>query len=111
MTLRRGDLVWVAVKGPYTGKPRPAVVVQATAAVEYRDSVTVCLLTSEKIDAPAFRVRVRRSKWNALEVDSDIMVDKVVTIPKEAMASPGLGRLSPREIADLNRALRFWLAL
>ncbi len=111
MTVRRGDRVWVAVKGPYTGKPRPAVVVQASAAVEHRDSVTVCLLTGEKIDAPAFRVRVRRSKWNGLEVDSDIMVDKIVTIPKEAMRLPRLGRLSPREIADLNRALRFWLAL
>lgn len=112
MRLRRGDLVWVAVKGPYTGKPRPAVVVQATAAVEYRDSVTVCLLTSEQIGAPAFRVRVRRSNWNRLAVDSDVMVDKIVTIPKTAiLQSASLGRLSPREIADINRALRFWLAL
>lgn len=29
MSLRRGDLVTVAAKGPYTGKPRPALVVQA----------------------------------------------------------------------------------
>jgi hypothetical protein len=27
MSLRRGDLVTVAVKGPYTGKPRPALIV------------------------------------------------------------------------------------
>ena len=111
MTLRRGDLVWVAVKGPYTGKPRPAVVVQATAAVEYRDSVTACLLTSDKIGAPAFRIRVRRSKWNQLEIDSDVMVDKIVTIPKDTIQSPSLGRLSPSEIGKLNRALRFWLAI
>ncbi len=99
------------MKGPYTGKPRPAVVVQATAAVEHRDSVTVCLLTSEQIGAPAFRVRVRRSKWNGLAADSDVMVDKIVTIPKPAIQPASLGRLSPREIEDLNRALRFWLAL
>jgi mRNA interferase MazF len=111
MRLRRGDLVWVAVKGPYTGKPRPAVVVQATATVEHRDSVTVCLLTSERIGAPAFRVRVRRSKWNGLTTDSDVMVDKIVTIPKTAIQPGSPGRLSPREIADINRALRFWLAL
>jgi len=29
MSLRRGDLVTVAAKGPYTGKPRPALVVQS----------------------------------------------------------------------------------
>ena len=28
MSLRRGDIVYVAVKGPYTTKPRPVVVVQ-----------------------------------------------------------------------------------
>jgi mRNA interferase MazF len=111
MRLRRGDLVWVAVKGPYTGKPRPAVVVQATAAVEFRDSLTVCLLTSERIDAPAFRVRVRRSKWNTLATDSDAMIDKIVTIPKDAIQPGSAGRLSPSEIARMNRALRFWLAL
>jgi mRNA-degrading endonuclease toxin of MazEF toxin-antitoxin module len=74
MNFRRGDLVWVAVKGPYTGKPRPAVVVQATA-------------------------------------DSDVMADKIVTVPKDAIESPAFGRLSPREVARLNGALRFWLGL
>lgn len=111
MSHRRGDLVWVAVKGPYTSKPRPAAVVQATAVAQYRDSVTVCLLTSELIDAPAFRVRIRKSRWNRLESDSDLMVDKIVTVPKDAVETRSLGRLSPDEIARLNRALRFWLAL
>jgi len=82
MKLRRGDLVWVAVKRPYTGKPRLA-----------------------------FRVQIRRSKWNRLTADSDIMVDKIVTIPKPAIQPESLGRLSPHEIIGLNQALRFWLAL
>ena len=73
--------------------------------------MTVCLLTSDRIGAPAFRLRVRRSKWNKLEMDSDVMVDKIVTIPKDAIQSLSLGRLSPLEIGELNRALRFWLAL
>lgn len=103
--------MWVAVKGPYTSKPRPAVVVQSTSVAQYRDSVTICLLTSELIEAPAFRVRVRRSRWNRLEVDSDIMVDKIVTVPKDAIEASSIGRLSPGEIARLNRALRFWLAI
>ncbi|MBI1942625.1 MAG: type II toxin-antitoxin system PemK/MazF family toxin [Betaproteobacteria bacterium] len=51
--MRRGDLVTVAVKGPYTGKPRPALVVQTSETLPYRDSVTVCLLTADlaRVDA------------------------------------------------------------
>ena len=30
MSLRRGDLVTVVAKGPYSGKPRPALVIQAS---------------------------------------------------------------------------------
>jgi len=51
MSWRRGDLVTVAAKGHYTGKPRPALVVQATETLPYRDSVTVCLLTADVIEA------------------------------------------------------------
>ena len=38
MSWRRGDLVTVAAKGHYTGKPRPALVVLATETLPYRDS-------------------------------------------------------------------------
>lgn len=44
MSLRRGDLVTVAAKGPYTGKPRPALVVQADRLSQLA-SVMVCPLT------------------------------------------------------------------
>jgi mRNA interferase MazF len=66
MSLRRGDLVSVAAKGPYTGKPRPALIVQASESLPYRDSVTICLLTSELIEAPLFRVRVGPGRANGL---------------------------------------------
>jgi len=36
MSLRRGDLVTVAAKGPYTAKPRPALVIQASETLPYR---------------------------------------------------------------------------
>lgn len=40
MSLRRGELVTVAAKGPYTSKPRPALVIQASETLPYLDSVT-----------------------------------------------------------------------
>jgi mRNA-degrading endonuclease toxin of MazEF toxin-antitoxin module len=40
--LRRGTMVTVASPGAYSGKPRPAVVVQADRWLQGHRSVTVC---------------------------------------------------------------------
>ena len=48
--MRRGTVVVVATKGPYTGKPRPAVVVQDAVFNETHASITVCPVTSELVD-------------------------------------------------------------
>jgi mRNA interferase MazF len=111
MTLRRGDLVTVAAKGPYTAKPRPALVIQASETLPYRDSVTICLLTTELIDAPIFRVRVEPSPGNGLKETSDVMADKVVTVPRTVVSARKLGRLETEDLRRVENALRFWLSL
>ena len=52
----RGDLVTVAVSGD-SGKPRPALIVQADAFADHA-TVTVLLLSSALIDAPLLRFTV-----------------------------------------------------
>ena len=111
MSLARGDLVWVAAKGPYTTKPRPALIVQASATLAARDSVTVCLLTGELIDAPLFRVRLRKTRANQLAKNSDVMVDKILSLPKSALSPKPFGRITAVQRAQVDRALRFWLDL
>jgi mRNA interferase MazF len=111
MSLRRGDLVTVAAKGPYTGKPRPALVIQASETLPYRDSVTVCLLTTELIDAPFFRVRIAPSPLNGLTRSSDVMADKIATLPRDLLSSKPFGRISPADLERVDTALRFWLSL
>lgn len=111
MSLRRGDLVTVAAKGPYTSKPRPALVIQASETLPYRDSVTVCLLTADLIDAPLFRVRVEPAAANGLAQPSDVMADKVLTVPREVLSAKAFGRLSAAELDRVDAALRFWLGL
>jgi mRNA interferase MazF len=76
MTLRRGALVTVAAKGSYTARPRPALVIQATETLPHRDSVTLCLLTTDLIEAPLFRVRIEPAAANGLHQVSDVMADK-----------------------------------
>ena len=111
MSLRRGDLVTVAAKGSYTAKPRPALVIQASATLPYRDSVTLCLLTAELIDAPLFRVRVEPAATNGLQQPSDVMADKVLTVPRSALSPKPFGRLSAPDLERIDEALRFWLGL
>lgn len=85
--MKRGDIFVCADKGgDYTGSPRPVVIVQATDCIAERDSVTVCPLTTELIDAPAFRIRLNPSEENGLERTSDIMANKISTVRKSRLA-------------------------
>src|SRR5881397_3492311 len=111
MTLQRGDLVTVAAKGHYTSKPRPALVIQASETLPYRDSVTVCLLTTDLIDAPLFRVRLEPGPDNGLKEPSDVMADKVVTVPRSVISPKKLGTLGSEDLRRVDDALRFWLDL
>jgi mRNA interferase MazF len=111
MSLRRGDIVYVAVKGPYTTKPRPVAVVQATETLDLLESVTVCLITSVDIGAHLVRVAISTGRRSGLDRDSWIMADKVVTVPKSALKSSPVGRLDARELSQLEEALRTWLDL
>jgi mRNA interferase MazF len=106
----RGDLVLVAAKGEFTGKPRPGLVVQADLFNATHPSVTVCLVTSELHDAPLFRPTLAPSPENGLQVASQVMVDKLVSVRRETLGRR-IGRLDPTSQADVDRALRLWLDL
>ncbi|PYR63274.1 MAG: hypothetical protein DMF88_25615, partial [Acidobacteria bacterium] len=49
-------------------------------------SVTVCPITSDCVDAPLFRVNVAPGARTGLTVISQVMVDKVVSLPRAALA-------------------------
>jgi mRNA interferase MazF len=75
MSLRRGDLVTVAAKGPF------------------------------------FRVRIEPAPGNGLKEASDVMADKVVTVPRAVISPKTLGRLEAEDLRRVDAALRFWLGL
>jgi len=95
--MRRGDVVTVAAAGEY-GKPRPAVVVQTDALPAEHASVIVCQMTSEYSEAPDFRVTVERTEQNGLDVRSQILADKPVTIRRERLGKQ-IGRLDDNNVA------------
>lgn len=108
--MTRGDVVVVATRGAYTSKPRPAVVVQADAFNATHASITICPVTSDVVDAPLFRVPLPATRRTGLDMPSQVMVDKVVSVPRQAVGRV-IGRLDAAELRTVSRALRDWLGL
>jgi mRNA interferase MazF len=108
--MRRGDLVTVAAPGDY-GKPRPAVIVQADALTAGDlSSVVLCLISSQPVNAPTFRITVEPNEGNGLRERSQLMVDKLLTVPR-ARLGPVIGRLDEEALLRLNRTLAFVVGL
>lgn len=107
--MKRGEIWTVAGGGDYTGKPRPAVIVQDD-AFDATDSITVCAFTSDPTDAPLFRVVVEPSPENGLVQASRLMVDKLTTISRTRLGIP-LGRLADQDLVRLNRAILVFLGM
>jgi mRNA interferase MazF len=108
--MTRGDVVVVATRGAYTSKPRPALVVQSDAFNSTHSSVTICPITSDCVDAPLFRVPLPEGRRTGLTVPSQVMVDKVVSVPRAAIGRT-IGRTAPPELNAVRQALMEWLAL
>jgi mRNA interferase MazF len=84
--LRRGTVVSVASAGVSFGKPRRAVV-QAERWLQAHPSVTLCPLTSTLIEAPLVRIAVTPSPGNGLRKPSQLMVDKLFSVPIQALGA------------------------
>ncbi len=103
--MKRGDIVTVATQGDY-GKPRPAVVVQND-DISRLDSVILCLMTSELKDA-RFRITLDPSAETGLEKISQVMTDKIVTVPKSKVGKV-LGKVPDYKMKDIEQGVLFIL--
>ena len=84
--------------------------VQADRWVERHPSITLCPLSSILINAPLVRIPVAPSPGNDLRKPSQLMADKLFTVPAAAIGSM-VGRLEASAMADLDLALRDWIDL
>jgi mRNA interferase MazF len=60
--------------------------------------------------APLVRIEVAPSTRNGLRKPSQLMVDKLFTVPIEAVGAV-VGQLEPQAVIELDLALRGWLEL
>jgi mRNA interferase MazF len=107
--MKRGDIWTVSGGADYTGKPRPAVLVQDD-DFDATQSITICAFTTDPTEAPLFRIPIEPNDRNGLHVPSSLMVDKITTLPKAKLGSK-IGRLDDEDILRLNQAILVFLGL
>jgi mRNA interferase MazF len=107
--LIRGAIV-SAVAPRAFGKARPTLIVQTDLLNPVHSTVLVCLLTTDLVDAPRFRVYVEPSPGNGLHLPSQVMVDKVFAIERKKVGRL-FGRLSDRDMAIVDTALGYVFGL
>src|ERR1700752_3338250 len=107
--MKRGDIWTVAGGKDYAGKPRPVVIVQDD-AFDATDSITICAFTTDRTEAPLFRLRIAPNTRNCLRESCRLMVDKITAVPKSKLGAR-IGRLDDEDILRLNRAILVFLGL
>lgn len=107
--MKRGEIWTMAGGSGYAGKPRPVLIVQDDAFAE-RDSVTVCLITTDPADLPVFRIPVEPTADNGLRAASHLMADKVTTVQRSRLGER-IGQLADDDLLRLNRSLLVFLGL
>jgi mRNA interferase MazF len=107
--VRRGEIWTVSGGASYTGKPRPAVILQDN-SFDATASITLCAFTSDPTDAPLFRLVIEPTETNGLRAASRLMIDKISTVPKDKLGEK-IGRLDDADIVRLNQAVLVFLGL
>jgi mRNA interferase MazF len=106
----RGDIVTIADRsGKFTGKPRPAIVLQSDAFAESA-TVSVLPITSEAADAPLLRIQLAPGEATGLAVPSWAQIELISTVRRRRVGPP-IGRANDATMLAVNRALAVFLGL
>lgn len=105
---QRGDVVLIADRqGSFTGKPRPAVVVQSPIFAE-TTTLTVCLVTSVEVDAPLLRIALPVEATTGLEVACWAQIDQLATVRRSHVRGP-IAHLSAATLREIDHAMLMFL--
>jgi mRNA interferase MazF len=107
--MKRGEIWTVSGSGDYAGKARPVVIVQDD-AFDATMSITICAFTSDRTEAPLFRLEVLPSERNGLRQPGRLMVDKIATVAKSKVGTR-IGWLEDEHMRRLDRAMLVFLGL
>ncbi|MDR1089296.1 MAG: type II toxin-antitoxin system PemK/MazF family toxin [Coriobacteriales bacterium] len=98
--MKRGE-IWIGAESGYASKPRPALIIQSDRYGQ-AESVITCLITSHEVNATGrdYRVALPKTQANGLKVDSFVMLDKMVAIPRSKLAKR-IGAIESKKMDEL----------
>ena len=110
MEVKRGNIAIVA-HGEF-GRPRPGVIVQADELGDDTTTVLACPLSSDLSDFPNPRLRpiIEPRAENGLRLQSQIMTDKMVSLPRQRVRRV-IGTIDAETTDRLDTALLLVLGL
>ena len=108
MTIQRGDLITVALRGD-AGKPRPALVIQADHFVDL-STIVVLPLTSTLLDLPLVRVTIEPLPATGLQQRSQVMISRPQFVPR-ARLGPVIGSIDAGTLLEVTRRLAVLLGI
>ena len=91
------------------GEPRTALVIQSDPFNEHV-TVTVLLVSSALVDAPLFRVTIQPTPVNGLQIPSQVMVDKAMTVKRDTLGEV-FGSASDAPMLEIGRCLAVFLGI
>lgn len=106
--MNRSDIVIVAYGD--LGRPRPVVIVQADELGDDTMTIVACPITSEVTERLTIRPIVEPDHANGLRVRSQIMIDRILAVPRDRVRQV-IGRLDSQTTERLDQALLLALGL
>jgi mRNA interferase MazF len=91
------------------GKPRPALVIQSDRFSE-TGTLTVLLISGTLVDAPLIRPIIHPTPGNGLRKQSQVMVDKAMSVRRECIGST-FGSLDDEAMLAVTRSLAVFLGI
>ena len=99
--MNRGEL-WVSADTGHASKPRPMLIIQSDRHNK-DDSVITCLVTSHKVNLidVEYRVELPRTPENGLVIDSYVMLDKLVAVPRRRL-NKLIGKVDSEKLKEIH---------
>jgi mRNA interferase MazF len=108
--MMRGDIVTIADRGgEFTGKPRPAIVLQSNLFAD-APTVAVVPVTSQPTDAPLLRVPLGPNERTGLAAPSWVQIELLTTVRRRRVGER-IGCADDATMLAINRALAVFLGL
>ena len=112
--MKRGEIYLANLnpkKGDEIGKIRPVLIYQSNMLNSIGHTTTIVIPLSTKLIDDAQPLRYRINKRDALDYDSDIVIDQIRSIDNNRLTSNAISSLHPHEMDDVDMMVSIVLGM